>query len=304
MKLSIYGAGRVGATTAFALLEKRLFDEIVLVDINRELAEGEAMDLFHSTPFSKRTIVRPGTAEDIANSDVIIITAGASQKQGETRLQLLDRNVGIIQKIADEIMRYSAQSIVINVTNPVDVLTYVLWKRLEADSARVLGTGTILDTARLRSLIGINCRVSPVSVHAYVIGEHGDSEVVAWSAATIGGVKIKEFCEHCARRGCLSFEKIEEEVRNAAYEIIRRKGATNYAIAQATANFVESILKNEQRVWTPSVLYEDIYIGYPAIVGRQGVQRIIPLRLSKEEEQKFAQSCEIIRKTLRQLKIQ
>ncbi|AEH51568.1 L-lactate dehydrogenase [Pseudothermotoga thermarum] len=302
MKLSIYGAGRVGATTAFAILEKRLFDEIVLVDINKSLAEGEAMDLLHSTPFLKRTIIRSGNAEDITGSDVIIITAGASQKEGETRLQLLDRNVGIIQKIADEIKQYSPQSIVINVTNPVDVLTYVLWKRLETDSAKVLGTGTILDTARLRSLIGINCQVSPVSVHAYVIGEHGDSEVVAWSAATIGGVKIKEFCNCCDRKNCLGLEKIEEEVRNAAYEIIKRKGATNYAIAQATANFVESILKDEQRVWTPSVLYEDIYIGYPAIVGRQGVQRIIPLQLSREEEQKFIHSCEIIRNTLRQLK--
>ncbi len=302
MKLAIYGAGRVGSSTAFAILEKKIFEEIVIVDLNRDLAEGEAMDLLHSTPFSKRTVVRAGTAEDIVGSDIIVITAGAAQKPGETRLQLTQKNVSIVGSIAKEIKRYSPDSIVINVTNPVDVLTYVIWKLLETDSSKVMGTGTILDTARLRSLIGLNCNVSPLSVHAYVIGEHGDSEVVAWSSATIGGIKMKDFCNSCSVGKCNMFEEIEKDVKNAAYEIIRRKGATNYAIAKATATFVESIVKNENRVWTPSVFYNDVYVGYPAIVGKGGVKQLLNLKLSEEENLKFQNSCDIIKKAIKEIK--
>ncbi len=302
MKLTIYGAGRVGSSTAFAILEKKLFEEIVIVDLNKDLAEGEAMDLLHSTPFSKRTLVRAGTGEDIAGSDIIVITAGAAQKPGETRLQLTQKNASIVGSIAKEIKRYSPDSIVINVTNPVDVLTYVIWKTLETDHSKVVGTGTILDTARLRSLIGLNCNVSPLSVHAYVIGEHGDSEVVAWSSATIGGIKIKYFCNNCSVGKCNMFEEIEKDVKNAAYEIIRRKGATNYAIAKATATFVESIVKNENRVWTPSVFHNDIYVGYPVIVGKSGVKQLLELNLSEEENVKFQNSCGIIKKAIKEIR--
>ncbi len=301
MKVTIYGAGRVGSSTAFAILEKKVFEEIVIVDLNKDLAEGEAMDLLHSTPFSKRTIVRAGTGEDMAGSDIVVITAGAAQKPGETRLQLTQKNASIVGTIAKEIKRYSPDSIVINVTNPVDVLTFVIWKTLETDPSKVVGTGTILDTARLRSLIGLNCNVSPLSVHAYVIGEHGDSEVVTWSSATIGGIKIKDFCNSCSVGKCNMFDSVENDVKNAAYEIIKRKGATNYAIAKAVASFVESIVKNENRVWTPSVFKNDIYIGYPAIVGKNGVKQLLELNLSKEEKVKFQNSCDIIKKAIKEI---
>ncbi|QTA38073.1 L-lactate dehydrogenase [Thermosipho ferrireducens] len=295
MKISIFGAGRVGTSVAFSILHKAVADEIVIVDINLEKAEGEALDLYHGTPFFKRCDVKAGTSRDIKNSDIVIITAGAAQKPGETRLDLTVRNAKIMKDIASQIKEYAPDSLIINITNPVDVLTYLLWKETGFESGRVIGTGTILDTARFRSLVARNCDVSPTSVHAYIIGEHGDSEFVVWSNAMIGGVQLSKFCSFCEKESCTSLEILFEETKNAAYKIIQKKGATNYAIGAVTSTLVESIVKDEKRVWTPSVLIDDIYIGYPAVIGRDGVKRIVKIDLDEEEQGLFERSKNIVR---------
>lgn len=300
MKISIIGTGRVGSSTAYALINKALVDELILFDINKNIAEGEALDLLHATTFHKRMIIKAGEYSDIKDSDIVIITADAAQKPGETRLDLVVKNAKIIKEISENIKKYAPNSLVINITNPVDVLSYVVWKVTGFESNKVIGTGTILDTARLRSLVGANCGVSPMSVHAYVIGEHGDSELAAWSSAMIGGVPIKNFCQNCPyQNSCDSdLNKIFEEVKDSAYNIINKKGATNYGIASATSSLVESIVKNEGRVYTPSILLDDLYIGYPAVINKDGVERTINITLSEEETKKFENSKKIIQEYL------
>ncbi|MDK2886606.1 MAG: L-lactate dehydrogenase [Thermosipho sp. (in: thermotogales)] len=301
MKVSIIGAGRVGISIAFSLLHKKIVDELVIIDKNFDRAEGEALDLYHSTPFFKRTKIYAGNFSDMKESDFVVITAGASQKPGETRLDLTKRNVEIIKDIGKKIAFYAPESLIINVTNPVDVLTYVLWKETKIDSSRIIGTGTILDTMRFRSLVSRHCNVSANSIHAYIIGEHGDSEIMVWSSATIGGVKIKEFCNDCKIKNCEPLEKLFEETKNAAYIIIGKKGATNLAIGAVTSEFITSIYRDEKRVWTPSILIDDVYIGFPAIVGREGIERIIGIQLNDEEKKLFENSKSIIRKHLNEL---
>lgn len=300
MKISIIGTGRVGSSTAYALINKALVDELILFDTNKIIAEGEALDLLHATTFHKRMIIKTGEYSDIKDSDIVIITAGAAQKPGETRLDLAVKNAKIIKDISENIKKYAPNSLVINITNPVDVLSYVVWKVTGFESNKVIGTGTILDTARLRSLVGANCGVSPMSVHAYVIGEHGDSELAAWSSAMIGGVPIKNFCQNCPyQNSCDSdLNKIFEEVKDSAYNIINKKGATNYGIASATSSLVESIVKNEGRVYTPSILLDDLYIGYPAVINKDGVERTINITLNEEETKKFENSKKIIQEYL------
>lgn len=298
MKVSIIGAGRVGISIAFSLLHKKLVDEMVIIDKNYQRAEGEALDLYHSTPMFKRCNIYAGNFKDMENSDFVIITAGASQNPGETRLDLTKRNADIIKDIAKKISMYANESIVINVTNPVDILTYVLWKESGLPSQKVIGSGTILDTSRFRSLVSKQCGVSPTSIHAYIIGEHGDSEIMVWSSAAIGGVNIKNFCKECKIANCTPLEKIFEETKNAAYTIIDKKGATNLAIGAVTATFVESIYKDEKRVWTPSIFLENLYIGFPAVVGRNGLERIVNIQMDERERELFEKSKNIIRKYL------
>ncbi|SHH23275.1 L-lactate dehydrogenase [Thermosipho atlanticus] len=298
MKVSIIGAGRVGVSIAFSLLHKEIVDEMVIIDKNFQRAEGEALDLYHSTPMFKRSNIYAGDFEKMKGSDFVVITAGASQNPGETRLDLTKRNAGIIKSIAREISKYARNSIIINVTNPVDVLTYILWKETGISHERVIGSGTILDTSRFRSLVSRQCRVSPTSIHAYIIGEHGDSELMVWSSATIGGVNIKEFCKRCTIRSCTPLENLFVETKNAAYTIIEKKGATNLAIGAVTATFIESMYKDEKRVWTPSILIDDLYIGFPAIVGRNGVERIVNIQLDEQEKELFEKSKSIIKKYL------
>ncbi len=304
LKISIIGTGRVGSSTAFALINAAVADEIVLYDLNKEMAEGEALDLLHATTFHKRMIIRAGEYSDIEGSDIVIITAGAAQKPGETRLDLTIKNAKIIKGISENIKKYAPNALIINITNPVDVMSYVVWKVTGFESNRVIGTGTILDTARLRALIGKNCGVSPMSVHAYIIGEHGDSELAAWSSAMIGGVPIKGFCRNCPYKDSCNkdLSKIFEDVKNSAYTIISKKGATNYGIASATTALVESIIKNEGRVYTPSVLLDDMYIGYPAVINKDGVERTIDITMNDEETEKFERSKNIIKEYLESIK--
>lgn len=304
MKVSIYGAGRVGVSVAFSLMHRGLIDEIVLIDVDKERAEGEALDLMHSSAMFKRCDVRAGSPKNIAGSDFVVVTAGYSQKPGETRLDLLEGNLRIIKHISHELKVYAKDSIVINVTNPVDILTYFIWKYTGFDSTKVIGSGTTLDTSRLRVLLSKSCNISPSSIHAYVIGEHGDSEFVPFSLATIGGLRLEDYCKQCKAFPntsgdiCPNLQSIVEEVRHAAYKIIQKKGATNLAIGSVVGSIIESMIKDEKRVWTPSVLYEDVYIGYPAVLSRNGVERILKLNLAEDENILFEKSLNTIRSAI------
>jgi L-lactate dehydrogenase len=297
MKISMIGAGNVGSATVFAILEKGLAKELVIVDLNRELAEGEAMDIMHATPFYKRTRIIAGDYDQIKDSDIVIISAGAAQKEGETRLQLSEKNARIVKSISEKIIQYAPESIIIVLTNPVDVMTAVIQSVTAFDKKRVIGSGTVLDTMRLRSLISKNCSISASNAHVYIIGEHGDSELPVWSGAKMGGIPIMEYSRECTEPNACSncLESLFEQTKNAAYEIIKRKGSTNYAIAASTAHIVESIVRDEKRILTVSTPFNGIYIGYPSIVGETGVERIIPLQLSDTEELLFEKSIKIIR---------
>jgi len=305
LKVSIVGAGRVGSSIAFTLVIKGLASEIVLIDKDVERAEGDALDLLHATAFSRRMVVEAGGMEKAKGSDVVIFTAGVAQKPGETRLQLLERNARLTWELAAEAVRYAPDAIFLVVTNPVDVLSYVTWKASGFPKERVFGSGTVLDTARLRTLIAQHCGVSPRSVHAYVIGEHGDSELAVWSKAIVGGLPIKEMCRAC-EVGCGStvMEELFEKTKNAAYEIIAKKGATHYAIAAAVANILESVFKDERRVLTVSTYVADymgvgdLYIGLPAVLSSKGIDRVLKLDLDGAERELFVRSAKVIKNAL------
>src|SRR6056297_1166428 len=302
MKIGMIGAGKVGSTTLYAILEKGIASELVLIDINEDLASGEAMDLMHSTPFYRRTKVYAGGFDQLENSDIVIISAGSAQKSGETRLQLSERNAKIMQSLSKKIKQFSPHAIVLVLTNPVDIMTKIVHIETGFEANRVLGSGTVLDTMRLRSLISSNCSISASNAHVYIIGEHGDSEVAVWSEAKIGGIPINEFSKDCVHsnqcQSCLS--GLLEQTKNAAYEIINKKGATNFAIASATSHIIETIVKDEKRILTISSPYEEIYIGYPSILGKNGIERTIPLSLSEHENSQFMDSVDIIKKQTRQ----
>lgn len=297
LKISFIGVGKVGSTTAFSVLEHELVDELVLIDVNIGIAQGEALDLLHSTPFSKRTKIYAADYNAINGSDIVVISAGVAQKPGETRLELLNRNSVIISGIAEKISSYASNAIILVLTNPVDILSYVAWKSSGFSSGKVIGSGTVLDTARLRSLISQHCNVSPSSVHVYIIGEHGDSELAVWSNAMIGGILLNDFCKSCpvfSENCSSSLMELFEKTRNAAYEIINKKGYTNYAIAAAATTIIESIARDEKRVLTVSTLNDNVYISYPCIVGKNGVERILDIRMNEVEKAQFKRSKDIL----------
>lgn len=300
------GAGAVGATTAYAIMVSGLAAEIVLVDVNERRAEGEAMDLAHGSPFVRPVVVRSGGYADCAGAQVVVITAGAAQKPGETRLDLVKRNTEIFRDIVPQVARAAPDAILLIVSNPVDILTYAAWKFSGFPAGRVIGSGTVLDTARLRALLGQQLQVDPRGVHAYVIGEHGDSEVVVWSRASVAGMSIGEFC---AQRGTSCGEDIQqaiaEQVRGAAYEIIARKGATYYAIGLGVRHIIESILRDQHTILTVSALMtgqlgvSDICLSLPAVVDHSGVECILVPGLSADEEAAFRRSARILQETAR-----
>ncbi|MFW6262480.1 MAG: L-lactate dehydrogenase [Thermotogota bacterium] len=297
MKITMIGAGKVGSTTMYSILEKGIASELAFIDINTELAEGEAMDIMHSTPFYRRTKIRAGSFELLKKSDIVIISAGAAQKEGETRLELSEKNAKIMKNLSKKINEYCENPIILVLTNPVDIMTAVVQKETGLKKNRVFGSGTVLDTMRLRSLISTNCSISASNAHVYIIGEHGDSEVAVWSQAKIGGIPISAYSQECTTpdkcETCL--EGLFEQTKNAAYEIINKKGATNFAIASATAHIAETIIKNEKRILTLSSPFQDIYIGYPSVLGKNGIERSINLSLSEEEKTHFFHSVDIIR---------
>lgn len=309
-KVVIVGAGAVGSTFAYALAQSGISDDISLVDQNHELAQGQALDLAHGVPFFPSVTIRAGGVEDYADAQVIVITAGAKQQSGESRLDLLQRNAAITESIVDDIVRKKSDCVIVLVSNPVDVLTYIALKRTEWDRGRVLGSGTVLDSARLRYFLSQRCDIDVHNVHAYILGEHGDSEFAAWSMSNIAGMPIDEYCPIYAKCDDWKAERnaLVEKVRNSAYHIIDYKGATYFAIGLALVHIVEAILRNQRTVLTVSTLLtgeygvDDVCLSVPAVVFRSGVERIVEGKLSKVERKSLAQSALVLKDTLAKLR--
>ena len=300
-KITIIGAGSVGSTIAYTLSSQDIASEIVLIDINKQKAEGEVLDIIQGTCFRDPISIIAGDYEDAKDSDIVIITSGIARKPGQTRLELTQTNVNILKSITPEIVKAAPNALYLIVSNPVDILTYTALKLSGFPEHRVIGSGTVLDTARLKYLIGEHLGVDNRSVHAFIIGEHGDSELAAWSNANISGVRLSDFCE---MRGHFMHEESEnriyEKVRNSAYEIIERKRATYYGIAMAVKRICECIIRNEQSILPVSSMMHGIYgmkdivISMPAIVGKDGVENVIPISLDEEEKMQLKRSADIL----------
>lgn len=308
-KVGLVGLGNVGASFAYALMIREVATELVLVDVNREKAEGEAMDLNHGLQFGSPMRIRVGEYSDLAECNVVVICAGASQKPGETRLDLLSRNAAIFRSIVPQIVKYNPQGIILIATNPVDILTYISLKESGLKPSQVIGSGTILDTSRFRHLLGQYYDVDPRSVHAYIIGEHGDSEIPVWSLANIGGVRLATFAPLGNKvYDQAAMDKLFISVRDAAYEIIKRKGSTYYAIGLGLVSIVEAILGDYRSVLSVSTLMtgqygiNDICLSLPCVVGTNGVEEALTLPLSEMEEKGFRNSAEKLKSTLASLK--
>ena len=307
-KVAIIGAGFVGSSSVFALMQKGLFNELVLIDANKARAEGEAMDISHGLAYSNSMRIYAGEYEDISDAKIIIITAGAAQKVGETRLDLIKKNSKIMTSIVNEIVRVKAEGLLLIVANPVDVLTQVALKVSGFGKERVFGSGTVLDTARLKYLLSEKLRVDTRNVHAVIMGEHGDSEFVAWSFANVSGMPIKKFL---CLRGYKDMEQLKEEihveVRDSAYKIIERKGATYYGIALSVTRICECIVKNQHSMLPISTLLEGEYgvtnvaLSVPAILGSDGVEAVLELPLSSNEILELHHSADTLEATFNEL---
>ena len=308
-KIAIIGAGKVGSTFAFSLMISGLAREIVLIDKNESLAIGECMDLNHGISFVHPTKIYAGGYEGCKDADIVVITAGANQKPDQTRTDLVHKNVEIFKEIIPSITRYTTTAILLVVTNPVDILTYVTLKLSGFSSNKVIGSGTVLDTARLKYMISEYAKVDTANIHAYIIGEHGDTELPVWSNATIGGMDVEKYCSDYAQLGNVKEELKElfEKVRNSAYEIIKLKGATNYSIALALVKITRSILRNENSILPVSTLITDYYgindvcISIPSIVNKNGVEQYVRLDLSEEEQELFKHSANTLKKFIQSI---
>ncbi|MEE1356570.1 MAG: L-lactate dehydrogenase [Clostridia bacterium] len=296
-KCAIIGCGQVGASCAYAFMQSGLFTEMVLIDVNYEKAEGEAMDLNHGLPFRSPMKIYAGKYSDISDAYIIVIAAGANQKEGESRLELLSRNAKIMKSITDSITEYNKDAILLVVSNPVDILTYMILHFSGYPAQRVIGSGTVLDTARLKYLVGRKLDVDNRNVHTFIIGEHGDSELAVWSSANISGIDIADYVKvsgKCKDMECLY--PLYYEVRDSAYNIIKRKGATYYAIAEAVLRIAECIVRDEHSVLSVSTLcdghygIDDICIGVPSVVGRQGVEKVLDIPLDDYEKLQLQKS--------------
>lgn len=309
-KAAVVGCGFVGASIAFTLMQRGLFSELVLIDANRAKAEGEAMDLSHGLPYTAPMDIYAGDYDDAADCGLIIVTAGANQKPGETRLDLIGKNVAILKSIIPEIRRRNFEGILLIVSNPVDVLTYAAWHMSGLPANRVFGSGTVLDTARLKQLLGEHLRVDSRNVHAVIIGEHGDSELAVWSGANVSGIDLNDFCElrgHYDHRA--SMQRIYENVRDSAYQIIERKGATYYGIAMAVGRIAESIVLDQESVLPVSVVLEGQYgldglcLSIPSVVGKNGLESILEIPLSPEEDEALHASAKQLKEVIAQLEL-
>ena len=307
-KVAVIGCGFVGATSAFSLIQTGLFSEMVLIDANHQKAEGEAMDLSHGSAYLTPMKIYAGDYDDIIDAGLIVITAGANQKPNETRLDLVKKNVSIFKSIIPEIKNRNCEGILMIVSNPVDILTYVTLKLSGFPANRVIGSGTVLDTARLKYVLGRHLQVDPRDIHAYIIGEHGDSELAVWSGAQVAGIHINHFCElrgHFQHQEAM--ERLAQEVRDSAYEIIERKGATYYGVAVAVKRIATAIVKNEHAVLPISSLMngefglENICLSIPTVVGKNGVEKVVDIYLNNEENEKLQASAKALKEVLESL---
>lgn len=303
-KCAVIGCGFVGASIAFSLTESGMFSEMVLIDVNRDKAEGEAMDLSHGLPFASPMKIYAGDYSELKDCFLIIITAGTSQREGETRLDLVHRNVEIFKSIIPQITVVNSEAVILVVSNPVDILTYVTLKLSGFPPNRVIGSGTVLDTARLKYLLGERLGVDSRSVHAFIIGEHGDSELAVWSGANVSGIDIEDFCTISGNNNCGMIYNLYEDVKNSAYEVIAKKGATYYAIAMTVRRIAKAIIRNEHSVMPVSCYTDghygvsDVCIGIPAIVGENGIEKVLDIPLSKEENEQLLQSVSTLKNVL------
>lgn len=307
-KVAVVGLGFVGSASAFALMQSSLFSEMVLVNRDMNKAEGEALDISHGLPFAKPMKIYAGTYDDIVDAAVIVITSGAGQKPGETRLDLVRKNVEVYRSIIPEIAKRNCEGILLIVSNPVDILTSAAVKLSGFPENRVFGSGTVLDTARLKYLLGEHLNVDSRSVHAFIIGEHGDSEIAAWSSANVSGVPLHNFCE---MRGHFEHEKamyeIAEGVKNSAYEIIEKKKATYYGIAMSVKRICEAIVRDEKSILPISSIQhgqygiEGVALSMPAVVGKNGVETLVPIELNEAEQTALRQSADTLRQVLNEV---
>ncbi|BBJ24446.1 L-lactate dehydrogenase [Candidatus Nitrotoga sp. AM1P] len=302
LKIGIVGIGQVGSTTAYSLVLQGVGSELVLVDQNRALAEAHVMDILHATPFSHPVHLRSGDFSDLVGCGLVIVAAGVGQLPGETRMQLLQRNAAIFANIVPRIVRHAADAILLVATNPLDVMTQITHRLAGLPAGRVLGSGTILDTARFRALLGELCKVSPSSVHAYVLGEHGDSEVLLWSGAEIAGIPLEQFAALCGCPLTTDFKnQVDQSVRRAAYRIIDGKGATYYGIGAALARLSRCILYDERTVFTAcSVVPEvegvtDVALSLPLIIGQTGIQATLRPPMNQDERKALHESALLIK---------
>ena len=307
-RVAVVGLGNVGATLAYALLFSGLAAEIVLIDSNVPKAEGEAMDLNHAVPFAHPTRIWAGDYTDCAGAAVIVIAAGAAQKPGETRLDLLKHNARIFAEVVARIVENNRECILLIATNPVDVLTYYSLRASGLPARRVIGSGTILDTARFRYLLSQHFGVDSRSVHAFIIGEHGDTEVPVWSLANIAGMRLEEFCLHHGKQcDWKALDEIFQQTRDAAYHIIARKQATYYAVAAGLMRIIEAILRDQNTVLSVSSLVNGDYgiqnlcLSLPSVVNRSGIEKVLHLHLTAEEEEKLRASAQVLSATSDQL---
>lgn len=311
MKTGIVGSGFVGATAAYALVMRGVGRRVVLVDQNKPRAEAEADDILHAVPFAHPLEITTGDYADLAECKVVIVSAGVGQKPGETRLELLGRNAKVFQQVVPGILRHAPQAILLIATNPVDVMTHIAAhyaRGFGVPSSRVIGSGTTLDTARLRTLIGRRLSVDPQHIHAYVLGEHGDSEVLTWSLVTVGGIPLEEFCTGREISICPEdYAEIDEKVRRAAYRIIEGKGATYYGIGSAIARIVEVILQDERSILTVCTPMEevagirDVTVSLPNLVGGEGIIQTFFPNLNGAERSALRASAQVVRSVIDQL---
>jgi L-lactate dehydrogenase len=308
-KVVIVGAGAVGSSFAYALAQKGIADEIALNDVNQGYVEAQVLDLAHGLPFYPNIQIKAGTAQDYADASVIVITAGAKQAPGESRLALLQKNASMIETIMDEIIAHKSKAVIVIASNPVDILTLVAIKRSGWTKTRIIGSGTVLDSSRFRYLLSKHCEVDVSNVHAYILGEHGDSEFPAWSLTHVGGIPIDDYCPRCA--ACdnwqLEREDITRQVRESAYHIINYKGATYYAIGMALVRITAAILQDQNSVLTVSTLLEGEYglngvcLSVPAMLGKNGITRIVEANLRPEEKDLLEKSAATLQKSFAEL---
>ena len=304
-KVAVIGCGFVGSSSAFALMQSGMFSEMVLIDVDKNRAEGEAMDISHGLPFVHPMRIWAGDYDDIADAAIIVVTAGAAQKPGETRLDLIKKNIGIYGSIMPEIKKRDCAGILLIVSNPVDILTYAAVKMTGLPQNRVFGSGTVLDTARLKYLLGEKLSVDARSVHGYIVGEHGDSEIAIWSSANVSGVPLSDFC---ALRSDIDLDEcksqISDDVKNSAYEIIAKKHATYYGIAMSVRRICSAIIRDEKSIMPVSTILHgayginDVAMSIPAIVGKNGVESLVPVSMNDAERDELNRSAAVLKKNM------